>query len=162
MQCTPHHHSLTPRVQKRYQLGQAIGGCVIPPFSEIVGRRWPYLASCAAFSLFSLVVTAGPGAAVYVGRFVSGLASAAPSVVVAGSVEDMFNARARVWVVVLWNAGTTAGLCFGPVYAAYISAAAAAGAGAGGGWRWVFRSAAAVTAVLFVALLWVRESRPSM
>ncbi|KAL8371126.1 hypothetical protein RB595_001125 [Gaeumannomyces hyphopodioides] len=140
-----------------YQLGQAIGGCVIPPFSEIVGRRWPYLASCAAFSLFCLVVTAGGGGgggAVHVGRFVTGLASAAPSVVVAGSVEDMFNARRRVWVVVLWNAGTTAGLCLGPVYAAHVSAAA--------GWRWVFRSAAAATAVLFVALLWVRESRPSI
>jgi MFS family permease len=122
--------------------------------------------SCAAFSIFCLVVSTCPttdaegstaaaaAAPAYVGRFVTGLASAAPSVVVAGSVEDMFNARRRVWVVVLWNAGTTAGLCFGPVYAAYVSAAA--------GWRWVFRSAAAVTAVLLVALLWVRESRPSM
>ncbi len=74
--------------------------------------------------------------------------------VIAGSVEDVFDTRRRVWLVVLWNAGTTAGLCFGPVYAAYITAAV--------GWRWVFYSAAILTALLFLALLAIRESRPSL
>jgi MFS family permease len=84
----------------------------------------------------------------------TGLASSVPSVVIAGSTEDMFNTKQRVWIVVLWNAGTTAGLCFGPIYAAYISEAL--------GWRWVFHSAAIVTAILFGALLGIRESRPSL
>lgn len=66
----------------------------------------------------------------------------------------MFNTRRRVWIIVLWNAGTTVGLCFGPIYAAYISETA--------GWRWIFYSAAIVTAVLFVALFGIKESRPSI
>ncbi|KXH43196.1 major facilitator superfamily transporter [Colletotrichum nymphaeae SA-01] len=138
-----------------YQLGQAIGGFLIPPFSELFGRRLPYLISCAAFCLASLLtgIVHDP-AAVYAGRFAAGLASAVPSVVIAGSVEDMFNTKQRVWIIVLWNAGTTVGLCFGPVYAAYISQAV--------GWRWIFHSAAVVTAVLFLAMFGIRESRPSI
>lgn len=91
---------------------------------------------------------------IYIGRFITGFASAVPSVVIAGSVEDMFNAKKRIWIVVLWNVGTTMGLCFGPVYAAYITAAA--------GWKWVFYSAGIVTGVLFFALVAVKESRPSI
>ncbi|KAK2020100.1 major facilitator superfamily transporter [Colletotrichum eremochloae] len=138
-----------------YQLGQAVGGFLIPPFSELFGRRLPYLVSCAAFCISSLLTgVVNSPAAVYVGRFVAGLASAVPSVVIAGSVEDMFNTKRRVWIIVLWNAGTTIGLCFGPIYAAYISEAA--------GWRWIFYSATIATTVLFIALLGIRESRPSI
>ena len=138
-----------------YQLGQAIGGCLIPPLSELVGRRTPYLVSSAAFSIFCVLISAVPSTpSACIGRFVTGFASAVPSVVIAGSVEDIFNTKRRVWIVVLWNAGTTAGLCFGPIYAAYISASL--------GWRWVFYSAGIVTAVLTVAVLGVRESRPSL
>ncbi|TQN65720.1 putative transporter [Colletotrichum shisoi] len=138
-----------------YQLGQAVGGFLIPPFSELFGRRLPYLTSCAAFCVFSLLtgVIRSP-AAVYVGRFIAGLASAVPSVVIAGSVEDMFNTKRRVWIIVLWNAGTTVGLCLGPIYAAHISEAV--------GWRWIFHSAAVITAVLFICLCGIKESRPSI
>lgn len=91
---------------------------------------------------------------IFIGRFITGLASAVPSVVIAGSIEDIFNAERRVWIVLGWNVGTTVGLCMGPIYAAYIAAAV--------GWRWVFYSSGIVTGLLLVALLFVRESRPSM
>ncbi|TDZ26744.1 MFS transporter fsa7 [Colletotrichum orbiculare MAFF 240422] len=138
-----------------YQLGQAVGGFLIPPFSELFGRRVPYLASCAAFCIFSLLtgVVHSP-ATIYTGRFIAGLASAVPSVVIAGSVEDMFNTKRRVWIIVLWNAGTTVGLCLGPIYAAFISEAV--------GWRWIFHSAAIVTGILFASLFGIKESRPSI
>lgn len=128
---------------------------MIPPCSEIFGRRLLYLASCATFCIFSLItgVIHSP-VSVHISRFIAGLASAVPSVVIAGSVEDIFNTRRRVWIIVLWNAGTTVGLCFGPIYAAYIAEAV--------GWRWIFYSAAIVTAVLFVALVGIKESRSSI
>ncbi|KAK4251846.1 polyamine transporter 1 [Corynascus novoguineensis] len=164
-----------------YNLGQALGGLVTPALSELIGRRTPYLVACAAFSAACLLTGLAPNssiphvspsssssssppaavataACVWVGRFVAGFASAVPAVVTAGSVHDMFGARRRVWLVAVWNAGSTAGLCLGPVYGAYILAACGGGSDE---WRWVFRISAAVTAVCFVCLLGVRESRPS-
>lgn len=77
-----------------------------------------------------------------------------PSVVIAGSVEDIFNTRQRVWVVVCWNASTTIALCIGPIYASYIIVSI--------GWRWVYYSAAMCTGGLCLAFLGVKESRPSV
>ncbi|KAL2795561.1 major facilitator superfamily domain-containing protein [Aspergillus keveii] len=137
-----------------YQLGQAIGGLIIPPSSDLFGRRTPYLVSCAVFSVSCLIVGVVPHiSAVFIGRFFSGLASAVPSVVVSGTVEDQFNTERRVWIVLLWNAAATAGLAFGPVYASCITSVAS--------WRWIFYSAAIGTAVCNVLLFGIRESRPS-
>lgn len=84
----------------------------------------------------------------------TGVASAVPSVVIAGSVEDLFNTRERVWIVVIWNAATTIALCIGPIYAAYITAFC--------GWRWVYFSSGICTGVLCLGLLGIKESRPSI
>jgi MFS family permease len=106
----------------RYQIGQAIGGLVIPPCSELFGRRMPYIISCSVFSLSCLLVGLVPHiGAVCMGRFLSGLASAVPSVVISGTVDDIFDSERRVWIVLLWNAAATAGLAFGSVYASCIS-----------------------------------------
>jgi MFS family permease len=91
----------------------------------LFGRRTPYLVSCAVFSVSCLIVGVVPHiSAVFIGRFFSGLASAVPSVVVSGTVEDQFSTERRVWVVLLWNAAATAGLAFGPVYASCITSVA--------------------------------------
>ncbi|KAL3459346.1 major facilitator superfamily domain-containing protein [Aspergillus heterothallicus] len=137
-----------------YQVGQAIGGLIIPPSSDLFGRRMPYLVSCAVFSVSCLIVAVVPHiSGVFVGRFFSGLASAVPSVVVSGTVEDQFNTERRVWIVLLWNAAATAGLAFGPVYASCIASVAS--------WRCIFYSAAIGTGACNVLLLGIRESRPS-
>ncbi|KAK4233146.1 polyamine transporter 1 [Achaetomium macrosporum] len=126
-----------------------------PALSEPIGRRTPNLISCGIFSLFSLLTGTVPHfAAVWTGRFVTGVTSAVPAVVTAGSIHDMFGGAQHVWLVVVWNAGSTAGLCLGPVYGAYVASAC-------GGWRWGFHCSAIVTAVYFLCLLGVRESRPS-
>ncbi|KAK0702278.1 putative MFS multidrug transporter [Lasiosphaeris hirsuta] len=137
-----------------YNFGQAIGGLLTPPLSELFGRRIPYLVSSAVFGSFCLIISVVPHpAAVWAGRFVAGFASAVPAVVTAGSIEDMFDGGQRVWLVVLWNAGSTAGLCLGPVYGAYITSAL--------NWRWVYYSSAIITAVCFACFLGIQESRPS-
>jgi MFS family permease len=105
-----------------YQMGQAVGGLIVPPYSETFGRRMPYILSGATFAAFCLLVGLVPSITmVFIGRFITGFASAVPSVVIAGSVEDLFNARSRVWLVLLWNSLSTAGLAFGPVFGVYIS-----------------------------------------
>ncbi|KAJ4396465.1 hypothetical protein N0V93_000684 [Gnomoniopsis smithogilvyi] len=136
-----------------YQIGQAIGGYLIPPFSELAGRWYPYIASAVFFSCFCIVVPSS-ATTVFIGRFITGVASAVPSVVIAGSVEDLFNSRERVWIVVIWNAATTIALCLGPIYAAYITEHC--------GWRWVYYSAGIGTGVLSLAVLGIKESRPSI
>ncbi|KAK4149847.1 polyamine transporter 1 [Chaetomidium leptoderma] len=137
-----------------YNLGQAFGGLLTPALSELIGRRTPYLVSCAVFSCFCFLIGIVPHfSVVWIGRFVTGFASAVPAVVTAGSIQDMFDGKQRVWLVVVWNAGSTAGLCIGPVYGTYILSALT--------WQWVFHSSAIITAVCFLCLLGVRESRPS-
>jgi MFS family permease len=109
-------------VHNRYQIGQAIGGLLMPPFSETFGRRKPYLYSCAAYSIGCLVTGVVPSiAGVLVGRFISGFASAVPSVVLAGSIEDLYAGTHRVWMILVWNSSTTLGLILGPIYGSYMA-----------------------------------------
>jgi len=146
--------SRTNPSSSRYNLGQAFGGLLTPALSELIGRRTPYLVSSFLFTVFCLVISTIPHpSGVWLGRFITGFASAVPAVVTAGSIEDMFDGRQRVWLVVLWNAGSTAGLCLGPIFGAYIMTVL--------NWRWVFHISAAITGGCFLLLLFVRESRPS-
>jgi MFS family permease len=97
----------------------------MPPFSESFGRRRPYLYSAAAYCVGNIVVAAVPApssSGVFLGRFISGLASAVPAVVVAGSIEDMFDARKRIWLIWTWELGTVLALAVGPIYGSYITA----------------------------------------
>lgn len=94
---------------------------VIPPASDLFGRKNPYVISSIIFSLSCLIVGITPHlSAVVIGRFISGVASAVPTVVVSGSIEDQFDSRQRVWIVLFWNVLATSALAFGPVYAACI------------------------------------------
>ncbi|KAH6618445.1 MFS multidrug transporter [Boeremia exigua] len=138
-----------------YQLGQALGGLIVPPYSEVFGRKKPYILAGGMFCLFCLLMAVVPSITmVYIGRFITGFASAVPSVVLAGSVEDLFNSRQRVWFVLLWNSLATAGLVFGPILGVYVSL--------NRGWRWIYYISAVVMAALTVATLFIRESRPSL
>jgi MFS family permease len=94
----------------------------MPPLSESFGRRKPYIYSCAAFSIGSLITGVVPSVAgVFIGRFISGFASSVPSVVIAGSIEDMYASTHRVWMIFVWNSSTTLGLILGPIYGSYIA-----------------------------------------
>lgn len=105
-------------------MGQTIGGILMPPFSESFGRGEPYLYSCIAFSIGSIITGVVPSVAgVIIGRFISGFSSAVPSVVIAGSIEDMYPSTRRVWMMFVWNSSTTLGLTVGPIYGSYITEA---------------------------------------
>ncbi|KAH9208284.1 major facilitator superfamily domain-containing protein [Leptodontidium sp. 2 PMI_412] len=137
-----------------YQFGQAIGGVIFPPYSEAAGRRAVYISAASIYSLSCIFVGFVPGIyGAVVGRFISGFVSAVPSIVVSGSLEDMFNMNNRVWLMYAWACATTGGLLIGPIYGSYIAAAL--------GWRWVFHIAAIITGIFAFLLLFIKESRPS-
>jgi MFS family permease len=107
----------------RYLLGQAFGGILFPPYSEAFGRKKLYIISTALYSISCLVVAAVPSlSGVIVGRFISGFLSAIPTTVVIGSIEDMFNARDRVWMICIWAVTGNLGLIVGPIMSIYIVA----------------------------------------
>ncbi|KEY82127.1 MFS multidrug transporter [Aspergillus fumigatus] len=138
-----------------YLLGQALGGILFPPYSEAFGRKKLYIISTALYSISCLVVAAVPSlSGATVGRFVSGFLSAIPTTVVIGSIEDMFNARDRVWMVCIWAITSNLGLIVGPILSIYVVADL--------DWRWLFYIAAIVTGLLTFLLLTIRESRPSL
>lgn len=106
-----------------YSFGQAIGSILLPQFTEPFGRRNFYLWSTGAFSVTCVVTGVTPSiVGVAFGRFLGGFASAVPAVVVAGSVEDLFDEKDRIWLIWVWNCLTVAGQVLGPVYSTYIAA----------------------------------------
>ncbi|PLB36799.1 MFS multidrug transporter [Aspergillus candidus] len=151
-------HSMTLLIfayMSSYQLGQGVGIIVFPPYSEAFGRKKLYIASSLLYAVFCVIVGVGNShVASGIARFMTGVLSAIPSVVITGSIADMFKARTRVWMVFLYIVATGTGLGLGPVYSAYIAAEY--------GWEWVFYIAAMVTALLAVMMLCIRESRPSL
>lgn len=79
--------------------------------------------STALYSIFCVIVGISPSVAgVAVGRFFSGFVSAIPTVIVAGSIEDMFDSKGRVWMIFLWAMAANFGLCMGPIASAFIAA----------------------------------------
>jgi MFS family permease len=60
-------------------------------------------------------------AAVFIFRFITGFLSAIPTMVVAGSIEDIFDEERRTWIVYLWATVSNVGLVVGSVMATYIS-----------------------------------------
>ncbi|KAJ5290147.1 uncharacterized protein N7443_010400 [Penicillium atrosanguineum] len=138
-----------------YLIGQCIGGIIFPSYSEASGRRRLYIISTSLYSVCCVIAGVVPHiAGVAVGRFFSGLLSAIPTIIVAGSIEDMFNSKDRVWLVFIWALASNIGLTLGPIMSTYITVEL--------GWKWLFYVAAIVTAMNALALGFVRESRPSL
>lgn len=108
-----------------YMGGQALGGLIFPPIAESFGGRAIYVASTAGFALGCVALGAwGEGRwAVVVGcRFVTGLLSAMPCVVATGSLENMWDMRARTFVVHVWICAAVVGLAVGPGVGTFVSA----------------------------------------
>ena len=73
-----------------YLIGQAIGGLVFPPIAESFGGRTIYLTSTFGFAVLSSIIPVWPTLPVLItSRFITGLLSAMPCVVAAGSIENM-------------------------------------------------------------------------
>ncbi|CAG7930576.1 unnamed protein product [Penicillium olsonii] len=138
-----------------YLLGQGMGGIVFPPYAEAFGRKKLYIISTVLYSGFCALIGAvdSPVASV-IGRLVSGFLSAVPTCSITGSIEDMFNSKDRIWMMLCYIGSANMGVAIGPVMSAYITFAFR--------WQWIFYIAAMITGGISLLLLSIRESRPSL
>jgi MFS family permease len=60
-------------------------------------------------------------AAIIVFRFISGLASALPTIVIAGSAEDIFHTGHRIWMIYAWAVAANVGICMGPILGTFVT-----------------------------------------
>ncbi|KAK2022051.1 major facilitator superfamily transporter [Colletotrichum zoysiae] len=138
-----------------YLIGQSVGGIFFPPWSESFGRKNLYIISTALYSLLCLMTAVSASVAgVVVGRFATGFLSSIPTVVITGSIEDLWDTRERVWWVFWWVLAGNLGLLTGPMIADGILGHSH--------WKWVFYTAAIVTACVACLLFTLKESRLSV
>lgn len=79
-----------------YLFGQALGGLVFPPTAEAFGGRTIYVLGAGGFAASCLILGASPTVpAVVIGRFMSGVFSAMPTVVAVGSIVGCLRVPAR-------------------------------------------------------------------
>lgn len=105
-----------------YLLGQAIGGLIFPPVTEVFGSRLIYAGSTAMYAALCLMIGLAPSlATIIVGRFLCGMLSAVPTCVAAGSLENIWDSRARIWGISSWAAAGVFAMAIGPLYAVYVS-----------------------------------------
>lgn len=103
-------------MKSRYLIGQAVGGIFLPPWSESFGRKNLYVVSTGLYSLSCVMVAALPTVpGIVIGRVIGGLLSSIPTIVAAGSIEDLWDTRARVWWVFWWSMVANIGLLTGGV-----------------------------------------------
>ncbi len=77
-----------------------MGTIVLPPYSEVFGRKTLFVASAGLYALSCVFTAAIPSlAAVITGRFVTGLLCAVASAIVLGNIEDMWNVTDRILLV---------------------------------------------------------------
>lgn len=104
-----------------YMLGQAIGGLIFPPVTEVIGSKFIYISSTAVYGGLCFTIGFAPNLPVIViGRFLCGLLSAMPTCVAIGSLENMWDSRARIWAIALWAAAGILAMAVGPLFAVYV------------------------------------------
>ncbi|KAI2792833.1 hypothetical protein POX_b02876 [Penicillium oxalicum] len=137
-----------------FLLGQSIGTIILPPWSEAFGRKKTYLFSAGLSCICCLIIgLAHSVTAAIIMRLLAGLLSAVPGTILGGSIEDMFNSQARIWVVFSWTVASNIGLIIGPITSSYVIELL--------DWRWVFFIYAIVIGCITALLCLIRESRSS-
>jgi len=105
-----------------YMLGQALGGLIFPPVSEVFGSKSIYVSSTALYAVLCLVIGFAPRlGTIIIGRFLCGMLSAMPTCVAIGSLENIWDSRARVWAIAVWAAAGIFAMAVGPMFAVFVS-----------------------------------------
>lgn len=105
-----------------YMLGQALGGLIFPPVTEVFGSKLIYATSTGLYAALCFMTGFAPNlATVIIGRFLCGMLSAMPTCVAIGSLENIWDSRARIWAIAIWAAAGIFAMAVGPLYAVFVS-----------------------------------------
>ena len=105
-----------------YMLGQALGGLIFPPTTEVFGSKFIYVSSTALYAGLCLLIGFAPHlSTIIIGRFLCGMLSAMPTCVAVGSLENLWDSRARIWAISVWAAAGIFAMAVGPMFAVFVS-----------------------------------------
>ncbi|KAK0104855.1 hypothetical protein ONS95_005121 [Cadophora gregata] len=143
---------LSETIVSIYVLGFAVGPLFAAPLSEVYGRKWVYLLSCALFLVFTIAcATSSSLPMLIVFRFLAGCFGATPTTLGGATIGDMFPKEKRGGAMALWGIGVQLGPAIGPVIGGFLASAK--------GWRWVFWLLAILTGfLLIVGIIVLRET----
>ncbi|TVY84063.1 Efflux pump radE [Lachnellula suecica] len=135
-----------------YVLGFAIGPLIIAPMSELYGRKWIYLISCAAFVIFTMACALSSSMSMLiVFRFLAGCAGSTPVTLGGASIGDMFPKEKRGAAMAVWGMGPQLAPSVGPIIGGFLAEAE--------GWRWVFWLQAIIAGIImFLGAIILRET----
>ncbi|KAL4807729.1 MFS general substrate transporter [Aspergillus unguis] len=131
-----------------FVLGFAIGPIFWAPLSEIYGRRWIYILSCASLAIFTAGVAGAKNTAtLLVLRALAGSLGSAPMAIPGGVVADVFPPIPRGLAGGVYAAAPFVGPTLGPIISGFIAES--------GGWRWVQGFLALFSGVLTVLVVFL-------
>lgn len=105
-----------------YLFGQAFGGLVFPPITEVFGTKIIYFSTTALYAALCVMTGLRTNlATTIIGRFFTGLLSAIPTCCACGSLENMYSSKARIWAISIWAAAGVFAMAIGPLFAVSIS-----------------------------------------
>ena len=126
-----------------YVLGFIIGPLILGPLSELYGRMVIYRTTVTVYAVLSACCAVSTTIDMLtVFRFFAGCFGAAPIVVGAAAVADMFPPVSRGRPVAVYSVGPLLGMTSGPIFGGLINHSA--------GWRWIFGALSILAGVLAI------------
>ncbi|EIM90087.1 MFS general substrate transporter [Stereum hirsutum FP-91666 SS1] len=125
----------------------------LAPFCELVGRRYIYLGSFGCFTLIFILLAMGKNiGSELVGRLLSGLFGCVGTILVGGTLADIWETKERSVPMACFSYVAILGTIAAPLYCGYIDAAI--------GWRWIEWIHMIASGVLFILeLIFFKETR---
>uniref|UniRef100_A0A0K3CJD3 BY PROTMAP: gi/472585063/gb/EMS22629.1/ fructose facilitator [Rhodosporidium toruloides NP11] gi/647403384/emb/CDR49512.1/ RHTO0S27e01244g1_1 [Rhodosporidium toruloides] n=1 Tax=Rhodotorula toruloides TaxID=5286 RepID=A0A0K3CJD3_RHOTO len=108
----------------------AIAPLFLAPLCELVGRREIYLGAYLCFTLIFILLALSPNiTGILIGRALSGLFGCVGTILVGGTLADIWNTRDRGLPMSTFTFSAIFGTVAAPIYCGYIDQAI--------GWRWI-------------------------
>lgn len=135
-----------------YVLGFAAGPTLWAPASELIGRRWPLIIGCLAYSIFTIgSATAKDTQTLFITRFFAGMSSASPISIVPAAFADMYNHHYRGVAIAMFAMAVFVGPFVSPFTGGFITMSYL-------GWRWTMYISAIMGFLGTVLMLLYRET----